>query len=108
MATPVTLSTSRAAGGHVVVTAMGELDMSNIEIFQKSLSEAVAQMDGTPVEVDLAAVEYLDSGAINALFGYVDRIRLRVNPILMPVLQVSGLTDVVNVESAGRPSNDEG
>ena len=50
--------------------------------------------------VDLTGVEYLDSGAINALFGHAASLRLIANPILMPVLQISGLTDVATVEPA--------
>lgn len=96
MSTLVTLSTGRL-DGQVVVTAVGELDMSNVEALSKTLAEAVAQGDGRPVRVDLRGVEYLDSGAINVLFGYTEQIRLVVNPILMPTLRISGLTDVARV-----------
>ncbi len=55
--------------------------------------------DGGVLTIDLTGVEYLDSAAIDALFGHADRIRLVVNPILMPVLKVSGLANVTTVES---------
>jgi len=99
MGTPVTLSTS-SIDGQVVVTAVGELDMSNVEGFGQALTDAVTKSGGKPIRVDLRAVEYLDSAAINALFGYTGQVRLVVNPILMPALRVSGLTEVTGVEPA--------
>jgi anti-anti-sigma factor len=101
MATPVTVSRGRGADGQPVVTATGELDMSNIDSFNRVLAEALAQADGKPVKLDLRGVEYLDSVAINALFPQADRVRLLANPILMPVLRISGLTDVMRVELDG-------
>ena len=53
------------------------------------------------VTVDLSGVEYLDSGAISVLFANADQIHVIANPILMPVLKISGLADVASVESAG-------
>jgi anti-anti-sigma factor len=98
MRTPVELSTGRGADGRLVVSATGELDMSNIDAFNVALADALTQADGLPVEVDLRGVEYLDSGAINALFPYADRVHVLANPILMPVLTISGLTDVTRVD----------
>ena len=50
--------------------------------------------------VDLSAVEYLDSAAINALFTHADRINLVASALLMPVLTISGLTELVTIEPA--------
>jgi anti-anti-sigma factor len=100
MATPVSLSTSRSADGQIVVTASGEIDMSNIDDFNRVLTDAVDQTDGQAVQVDLRGVEYADSGAINILFEHADHIRVRANTILMPVLEVSGITAVTTVERA--------
>jgi anti-anti-sigma factor len=97
MGTPVTLSTGCGSDGRLVVTATGELDMSNVEAFSRTIADALTQADGQPVEVDLRGVEYLDSGAINALFPLADRVRLIANPILIPVLTISGLSDVTSV-----------
>lgn len=52
------------------------------------------------MHVDLSAIEYLDSGTINVLFEHADSIDLVVNPLLLPVLTISGLTDVVTVKPA--------
>ena len=68
MATPLQLSTHRRDDGRLVLAAVGELDLSNIEVFSSALRDAAAGADGTPLRVDLTAVEYLDSGAIN-VFG---------------------------------------
>ena len=40
------------------------------------------------IDVDLTGVEYMDSGAINALFAHAEGMHLIANPILMPVLTV--------------------
>jgi anti-anti-sigma factor len=98
MATPLSLNTVRRGDGSVVVTATGEIDLSNIDEFTGALS--AAGTDGSMLIVDLSGVQYLDSGAINVLFANAGRIHLIANPILMPVLKISGLTDVADVESS--------
>jgi anti-anti-sigma factor len=102
MRTPVTVSTGRGADGQLVVLATGELDMSNIDAFNRALADALTQAAGGPVQVDLRGVEYLDSGALNTLFAHADRVHVLANPIVMPVLTVSGLTDVTRVDAGGR------
>jgi anti-anti-sigma factor len=107
MATPLMVSTGRDDEGMVVVSATGELDMSNVDVFTAAIVDGLsaASQDGGLLTIDLTGVQYLDSGAINALFGHADQIRLMVNPILMPVLTVSGLTGVASVEAAAPPSD---
>ncbi|MFB1296557.1 STAS domain-containing protein [Mycobacterium sp. pW049] len=100
MATPLQLSTDRRDDGRIVLTAVGELDLSNVGVFTSALRQAAAGTDGSPLHIDLSAVEYLDSGAINVLFDHADAIDLVVNPMLLRVLTVSGLTDVVTVKPA--------
>jgi anti-anti-sigma factor len=101
MATPLSISTGLRDDGTVVVSATGELDMSNVDALSAAIAEAMtpASQDGGVLTIDLTGVEYLDSAAINALYGHADRTHLIVNPILMPVLTVSGLTDVAWVEA---------
>lgn len=103
MATSLSITTDRRDDGTFVLTATGEIDLSNVHAFADALSDGSAALgpDGATLTVDLTAVEYLDSGAINALYGHAERMRLIANPILMPVLTISGLTDVASVESAG-------
>jgi anti-anti-sigma factor len=101
MATPLSVSTGLRDDGTVVVSATGELDMSNVDALSAAIAEAMtpASQDGGVLTIDLTGVEYLDSAAINALYGHADRTHLIVNPILIPVLTVSGLTDVASVEA---------
>ena len=98
MATTLNIETQDRGDGTLVLTATGEIDLSNIDAFSGALS--AAGTDGALLTVDLSDVLYLDSGAINVLFANADRIRLIANPVLMPVLQISGLTDVASVEPA--------
>ncbi|MBB2991664.1 anti-anti-sigma factor [Mycolicibacterium iranicum] len=101
MATPLRLRTDRRDDGVLVLVAVGELDLSNISTFADALSTATeVGADGSPLHVDLSEVEYLDSGAINVLFDHAESIALVVNPVLLPVLKVSGLTEVTTVTPA--------
>jgi anti-anti-sigma factor len=101
MATPLTVTTGQGDDDVVVLTVTGEIDLSNIEAFAGALDSAAPTREATSVTVDLSGVEYLDSGAINVLFGNAGHIRVIANPILMPVLKISGLTNVASVELAG-------
>ncbi|KZS68910.1 anti-anti-sigma factor [Mycobacterium kansasii] len=101
MTTPLTLSTERRADGRPVLIAVGEIDMSNVDAFASALREAVGT--GDTLTVDLSAVEYLDSKAINALYVHADHLHLVANSRMMPVLRISGLTELVSVEPAEPP-----
>ena len=110
MATPLTLNTERGADGTPRVIAMGEIDLSNIDMFTEALTTASA---GTrrPITVDLSAVKYLDSAGINALFHHadeVDRLHLIVHPFLVRVLTISGLSEIATVEPAPAPPRGDG
>lgn len=99
MATPLSISTDRRAATFVVTVA-DEIDLSNLHSFADALRGGSAALnDGAAtLTVDLTGVDYLDSGAINALFGHASGMRLIANPVLMPVLTISGLTEVIPVE----------
>lgn len=101
MPTALSLETARRGDGTLVLRAIGELDLSNLDTFRDALEGALAASeDSAPVVVDFSGVEYLDSGAITTLFGFRDRIHLIANRILMPVLTVSGLADEIAVRPA--------
>lgn len=109
MATPLTLNTERGADGTPRVIAMGEIDLSNIDVFTEALSTASAGTRG-PITVDLSAVKYLDSAGINALFHHadeVDRLHLIVHPFLVRVLTISGLSEIATVEPAPAPPRED-
>jgi hypothetical protein len=63
-------------------------------------SRGQAASSGGTLTADLSAVEYLDSGAINALFARADHINLIAHPLLMSTLTTSGLTELVTIEPA--------
>lgn len=98
MSTPLTLRTDDGPDGRPVLVAKGEIDVTNLAAFRAALDEAVAA-HGTVV-VDLAGVDYLDSGAINALFTHAERLHVISNPVLMSALRISGLTDLTTVDPA--------
>ena len=102
MSTSLTLDTAHRNDGKLVLIAAGEIDLSNIEAFDHALSTATTEAvgNGVTLTVDLSAVEYLDSAAINALFSRADHIDLIAHPILMPILAISGLSELVTIESA--------
>jgi anti-sigma B factor antagonist len=95
MATPLELSTGPGRDGTPVLTAVGEIDMSNAGRFSAALSQAAP--DGGRFVVDLTGVEYLDSAGINALFEHVSRIRLLATSLLAPVLTISGLSEITSL-----------
>ncbi|UXA09452.1 STAS domain-containing protein [Mycobacterium sp. SMC-2] len=105
MPTSLTLDTARGNDGKLMLVAAGEIDLSNIDDFVRALTSASGDATGDgPLTVDLSGVEYLDSAAINALFSHANHIQLIAHPILMPVLTISGLTELVAIEPA--PSAD--
>ncbi|KBZ60740.1 STAS domain-containing protein [Mycobacterium colombiense] len=102
MTTPLTLDTARGTDGKFVLVAEGEIDLSNIDEFNLALASAATEATGGDgaLLVDLSAVEYLDSAAINTLAAHADRIELVAHPVLMPVLRVSGLTELTTIQAA--------
>jgi len=101
MSMPLTVRTERRGDGRVVLRAAGEIDASNIATFSDALSAATAEAADT-FTVDLTGVEYLDSAAINALVPHADSLHIIANPVLIPVLRVSGLAELATV----RPASD--
>ena len=102
MPTMLSLSSTRRDDGNLVLIAAGEIDLSNIGAFNHALATATTEAanSGGTLTVDLSAIEYLDSAAINALFAHADHIHLIAHPLLMPILKISGLTELVTVEAA--------
>jgi HptB-dependent secretion and biofilm anti anti-sigma factor len=101
MSASLTLDTVRGGDGSLVLIAVGEIDLSNIDTFSQALTDCTreAASRGAKLTVDLIAVDYLDSAAINALYIVADHIRLAVNLVLMRSLTVSGLAELVAIES---------
>jgi anti-anti-sigma factor len=107
MATPLSLNTDRGVDGTPRLTAAGEIDISNIDVFSEALTTASEGTRG-PITVDLSAVKYLDSAGINALFRHadeIDRLHLIVHPFLLRVLTISGLSEIATVQPASAPGD---
>lgn len=102
MSTSLTLDTVRRTDGKLVLVAVGEIDLSNIEAFDRALTTATAEATSgdQTLTVDLSGVEYLDSAAINALYTRADHIQVIAHAILMPVFAISGLSELVAIEAA--------
>ena len=98
MTTPLKLSTRPDGDGTTVLSAVGEIDMSNAAGFRDALSQAGAGDAG--FVVDLTGVNYLDSAGLTALLPYAPRIRVIATAVLAPVLSVSGLGSITTVVSA--------
>lgn len=98
MTTPLELSIRTDGDGTTVLTAAGEIDMSNAADFRDALSQAGAGDAG--FVVDLTGVKYLDSAGLTALLPYAPRVRVTATAVLAPVLSVSGLDSITTVVSA--------
>jgi anti-anti-sigma factor len=104
MPTPLTVNQDRGSDGTPRLTATGEIDLSNVEAFTEALAAAIGDsaLDGQAITVDLSAVEYLDSAAINVLSTHADDVgnmRVIAHPYLIPVLTISGLTELAEVQT---------
>lgn len=102
MPTSLTLDTVRRTDGKLVLTAAGEIDLSNVDAFNQALTSATTELGrgGETLTVDLSAVEYLDSAAVNVLFARSDHIDLIAHPLLMSIFTISGLAELVTIEPA--------
>ncbi|MDI6102142.1 STAS domain-containing protein [Actinoplanes sp. NEAU-A12] len=100
MTTALTLTAAPGPDGVIVLTAAGEIDMSNAEAFAEALTSAVTGATGSRLIVDLTEVHYLDSAGLAALFAQADQIELRTGPLLAPLLEVSGLAELTTVHQA--------
>jgi anti-anti-sigma factor len=95
MTTPLTLTKTTDRQGRPVITAVGEIDLSNADAFAAALSDTSG-----PVVVDLTGVHYIDSAGMSVLFRHAERAELISSPLLTPILEMSGLTSMATVRSA--------
>jgi anti-sigma B factor antagonist len=100
MTTELTLSTGTGPDGAVILTLAGEIDMSNSGVFADALTEAVTDAGGSRLVIDLTAVRYLDSAGLAALFTHADHIEVRTGQLLVPLLEISGLSELTTVHHA--------
>jgi anti-sigma B factor antagonist len=94
--TSLELSERRGDDGRTVLTATGEIDMSNAAAFRDALSQAATGQ--AEFVVDLTEVTYLDSAGLTALLPHARHIRILASTVLAPVLSVSGLDPITTVQ----------
>jgi anti-sigma B factor antagonist len=97
MSTALTFATGRRPDGAVVLSAAGEIDMSNAGAFACAIADAHQDAAG-PFVLDLTRVEYIDSAGLAALFPHADDLQLLATPLLGPLLTVAGLADVTTIQ----------
>jgi anti-sigma B factor antagonist len=98
MTTALALTTGVRPDGAPVLTAVGEIDMSNADAFATALTDAVTGAGDGPLVVDLTAVQYLDSAGLAALFEQAERIHVVSGALLAPLLEISGLAELTTID----------
>lgn len=90
---------SGSDGVSPIVTAVGEIDLANVNEFSTLLSRAAA--DNSSLTVDLTGVTYCDSAALRELFSVAARAELNLvvpaNGPITTLLGISGLDKVATV-----------
>ncbi|MGI5321094.1 STAS domain-containing protein [Actinomadura nitritigenes] len=104
MTTPLTLTTVHRPDGTPLVTASGEIDMSNSDALAAALD--AARRDGGRLVLDITGVEYLDSAGLSVLFAHAGLLELIAPQLLEPVLTVSGLRELATVRFAPAGADD--
>ncbi len=88
----------------VVVTLTGELDPHTVGLFQAAIDDALDE--GSALVLDLADLTFVDSSGIRVLIATHKALDARgqvlvlrnVGPPVQRVLEITGLTDVFQVE----------
>lgn len=90
------------SGPAAVLSVAGEIDLSNVRRFERSL--AVAEDDGSVLVIDLQQVTYIDSAGIAALFSRARRGPVEVvagpDSVVAPLLRITRLGDVARIRPA--------
>ncbi|MEU8139827.1 STAS domain-containing protein [Streptodolium elevatio] len=92
MMTPLTLTPGRRPDGTALLTAVGEIDMSNTDALAAALDETPG-----PLVLDLTGIDYLDSAGLSVIFPHAERIEIIATALLQPVLTISGLADLTTI-----------
>lgn len=78
--------------GTAVIVVSGEIDLRNCDFLRQELDDVAGR-----VEVDLRAVDYVDSATLSVLFAHADRLDIVITPLLEPVFAITGLDTVASV-----------
>jgi anti-anti-sigma factor len=95
------IDTEAAPGQAPVVRLAGELDSSNADRVAAAMVQVLAERPGRVV-FDLSGLQFMDSAGISVLVrtaAEVETVEIRdPSPIVRRVLEVTGLTGVLQVE----------
>jgi anti-sigma B factor antagonist len=87
----------------VALRCAGDIDIASVDVLERAL-KASAETGAASLEVDLRAVEFLDSSALKALLAAQDaltrqgrRLRVRARPRVSALFKVVGLNEVLDV-----------
>jgi anti-sigma B factor antagonist len=96
------IDTSSDPTGVPIVTVSGELDISNAGALEATVASISAQRPERLI-FDLSNLRFMDSAGISVLVGAaasVNAVQIRhASPAIRRVLELTGLTDVLAIES---------
>ncbi len=98
----VVVETSTDQTGATIVNLSGELDSANADALDASLAPLTGDRSAQLI-FDLSGLRFIDSAGIAVLLGVaakVAAVRLRdASPVVRRVIELTGLSDVLRIES---------
>ena len=90
-----------SSGDEVIVSAIGEVDLANVSMFDSMLHRA--SLTGKPIRIDLTHCTYLDSTFINAIVNAVSTIhvafRITVKTTtIRRIFEIVGMDKIVPID----------
>ena len=98
---PLGIQTRADAAGAPVIAVSGDLDISSVERLRSAVAQAAA---GRPEQLtfEMSGLRFMDSAGIAVLLGAANSVPtvrlLNPNPPVRRVIELTGLTDVLQVE----------
>ena len=91
----------------------GRVDSSNAAQFEKEIMDAVAQASGAEIVLDASALEYISSAGLRVLMKLRKQAKealpvLNVSPEVYEILEVTGFTELFDVQKRLREMSVEG
>lgn len=104
------ITLTNTAGELLRVSVAGEVDLATSGELRAALDAVLADLPGTPVEVDLADVPFLDSSGVHVLLDAHALAAARgcplvvahVRPVVRRVLEITGVLALLGLAPAGR------
>jgi anti-anti-sigma factor len=97
----VQIESAMDASGHALVTMRGDLDISNAQRLERTVS-ACAAREPARLVFDLGGLRFIDSAGIAVLLHATERVPAvtirKPSPAVRRVLEITGLTTVLEIE----------